>query len=520
MVTIISEIAKYLIIFFMVLYTVKCFTVLKPVATDRKKRALNVQIFYVFMIHFLCYLTLYLHYEKKSIIVFYIVQMMVSITYMVSYHAIYKESSRLITNNMSFLLLIGFVMLTRLDFDLAKKQFIFATLMLVITAFIPKIIMMLPQVRNWNVFYAIFGIGFLCTVFVPHVGVDKYGSNNWISIGGISMQPMEIVKIVFVFFLASSFLKAKTFKDMMKTICVAGLFMLVLVAETDLGGAVIFFMVFVMMLYLATGKHSILIGGGLGGSVLAVVGYMLLKSHFSHVTMRIDAWLNPLKYIDGSGYQVAQSLFAIGSGGFEGSGLCQGSPTSIPVVSSDFIFAAICEELGVIFGLCLLLMYLSCFIYFINISMKVRDAFYKNVAFGFTICFIFQIFLNVGGVVKFIPSTGVTLPLVSYGVSSVVSTLIMFGIIQGICVLENSGVDKDVRQKKIGQAETVGREETGYPQYKDGYNEQRAAKQQYERDRRKNDKRTKKSKTEKKSESKQYTADRKKQRDTDEFWGE
>ena len=334
------------------------------------------------------------------------------------------------------------------------------------------------------------------------------------------MQPMEIVKIVFVFFLASSFLKAKTFKDMMKTICVAGLFMLVLVAETDLGGAVIFFMVFVMMLYLATGKHSILIGGGLGGSVLAVVGYMLLKSHFSHVTMRIDAWLNPLKYIDGSGYQVAQSLFAIGSGGFEGSGLCQGSPTSIPVVSSDFIFAAICEELGVIFGLCLLLMYLSCFIYFINISMKVRDAFYKNVAFGFTICFIFQIFLNVGGVVKFIPSTGVTLPLVSYGVSSVVSTLIMFGIIQGICVLENSGVDKDVRQKKIGQAETVGREETEYPQYKDGYNEQRAAKQQYEQDRRRDDKRTKKSKTEKKSKSKQYTADRKKQRDTDEFWGE
>lgn len=453
MVTILSEIAKYLIIFFMVLYTVKCFTVLKPVSSDRKRRALNVQIFYVFMIHFLCYMTLYLHYQKKSILIFYVVQMIVSITYMVSYHAIYKESSRLITNNMSFLLLIGYVMLTRLDFDLAKKQFIFATIMLVVTAFIPMLIMKIPQVRNWNVFYAIFGIGFLATVFIPHVGIDKYGSNNWISIGGFSMQPMEIVKIIFVFFLASSFLKAKDFKDMMKTVIVAGLFMLVLVAEKDLGGAVIFFMVFVMMLYLATGKHMILIGGGLGGSVIAVVGYMLLKDHFSHVTVRIDAWLNPIEYIDGSGYQVAQSLFAIGSGGFEGSGLCQGLPTSIPVVTSDFIFAAICEELGVIFGLCLLLMYLSCFIYFINISMKVRDAFYKNVAFGFTICFIFQIFLNVGGVVKFIPSTGVTLPLVSYGVSSVVSTLIMFGIIQGICVLENSGVDKNVTQRLSGQTE-------------------------------------------------------------------
>ena len=117
MITIVTEIAKYLIIFFMVLYTVKCFTVLKPVPADKKRRALNVQIFYVFMIHFLCYLTLYLHYEKKSILIFYLLQMIVSITYMVSYHAIYKGSSRLITNNMSFLLLIGYVMLTRLDFD-------------------------------------------------------------------------------------------------------------------------------------------------------------------------------------------------------------------------------------------------------------------------------------------------------------------------------------------------------------------------------------------------------------------
>lgn len=461
MVTIISEIAKYLIIFFMVLYTVKCFTVLKPVSSDRKRRALNVQIFYVFMIHFLCYLTLYLNYQKQSILIFYGLQMIVSITYMVSYHAIYKDSSRLITNNMSFLLLIGYVMLTRLDFDLAKKQFAFATIMLVVTAFIPMLVCKLPQVKNWNVFYAVFGIGFLCMVFVPHVGVSVYGSSNWISIAGVTMQPMEIVKIVFVFFLASSFLKAKGFGDVIKTCVVAGLFMLVLVAEKDLGGAVIFFMVFVMMLYLATGKHSILIVGGAGGSALAVVGYMLLKDKFSHVTERIDAWLNPLEYIDNSGYQVSQSLFAIGSGGFEGSGLCQGLPTSIPVVSSDFIFAAICEELGVIFGLCLLLMYLSCFIYFINISMKIRDAFYKNVAFGFTICFVFQIFLNVGGVVKFIPSTGVTLPLVSYGVSSVVSTLIIFAIIQGICVLENNGVEKNVRQKNIERQQWRSTAETG-----------------------------------------------------------
>ena len=127
MATIITEISKYLIIFFMVLYTIKCFTVLKPVREDKKNHALNVQIVYVFIIHFLCYLTLFLKYKTISIVIFYLLQMIVSIVYMVSYHGIYKKSSRLITNNMSFLLLIGYVMLTRLDFDLAKKQFAFAT---------------------------------------------------------------------------------------------------------------------------------------------------------------------------------------------------------------------------------------------------------------------------------------------------------------------------------------------------------------------------------------------------------
>ena len=426
MATIITEISKYLIIFFMLLYTVKCFTVLKPVRKDKKEHALNVQIFYVFIIHFLCYLTLFLKYKTVSIVIFYLLQMIVSIVYMVSYHGIYKKSSRLITNNMSFLLLLGYVMLTRMDFDLAKKQFAFATITLVITAFIPLVIVKCKNLKNWDIFYAVLGIGFLSTVFVPFLGVSKYGSTNWIQIGPISLQPMEFVKIIFVFFLASALDKAKNFKD--------------------LGGAAIFVMIFIMMVYLATQKTVILIGGLGGAAVLATVGYMLFKNKLSHVTTRINAWLDPFAYINDAGYQICQSLFAIGSGGMEGRGLGKGLPTAIPVASSDFIFSAICEEFGVIFALCLILMYISCFIYFINISMKIRNTFYKNGAFGFTICFIFQTFLNIGGVTKFIPSTGVTLPLVSYGVSSVVSTLFLFGIIQGICVLENNGVGGNEEQ--------------------------------------------------------------------------
>lgn len=447
MTTIITEVSKYLIIFFMVLYTVKCFTVLKPVKEEKKRRALNVQIFYVFMIHFLCYLTMFLFYKTLDILVFYVLQMIIFIVYMISYHGIYKKSSRLITNNMAFLLLIGFVMLTRLDFDLAKKQFLFATIMLIVTAFIPILIVKCQAVKNWYIFYAIVGLGFLALVFVPGLGVEAYGSRNWIQFAGISLQPMEFVKIIFVFFLASAFEKAKNFWSYAVITCMAGVFMLILVAEKDLGGAVIFFMIFLMMIYIASQKLWVLVGGLGGGVALAMAGFMLFKDKFEHVVVRINAWRDPFAYIDTNGYQVSQSLFAIGTGSWEGTGLCQGIPTTVPVVSSDFIFAAICEELGVIFGLCLLLMYISCFIYFINISMKIRDPFYKNVAFGFTICFAFQIFLNVGGVIKFIPSTGVTLPLVSYGVSSIVSTMVLFGIIQGICVLENSGVVKNEKNK-------------------------------------------------------------------------
>ena len=344
-------------------------------------------------------------------------------------------------------------MLTRLDFDLAKKQFIFASLTLVITAFIPLIIVKCKNLKNWDIFYAIAGIGFLGMVFVPFLGVSKYGSTNWISIGPISLQPMECVKIIFIFFLASAFEKAKGFKDIIKITVVSGIFMLILVAEKDLGGAVIFMMIFIMMSYLATRKTLVLVGGLGGAAVVATLGYMLLKDKFSHVTTRINAWLDPFAYINDDGYQICQSLFAIGSGGLEGRGLGKGLPTAIPVVSSDFIFAAICEELGVIFALCLVLMYISCFIYFINISMKIRNTFYKNVAFGLTICFIFQTFLNIGGVTNFIPSTGVTLPLVSYGVSSVVSTLVLFGIIQGICVLENNGVGGNEKQTVYKQSD-------------------------------------------------------------------
>ncbi len=449
MLNIICEVSKYLIIILMVLYTVKCFSVLASKDGEDRRKKLNKQIVYVFLIHFLCYLTLYLRMGSVKLLIFYGVQIFVAVFYMVVYHSIYKESSRLLTNNTAFLLLIGYTMLSRLDFDLAVKQFILATIGLGVTSFIPYILLKWKKLKSMGTAYGIIGIFLLLTVFIPGLGFENYGSRNWIRIGSLTLQPMEFVKILFVFFVACMLVKMSDFKDLFVNAIISALFMLVLVLEKDLGAAVIFYITYVCMVYLATSRPVFLIGGvGLGVGAI-VMCYVLFKdSLFYHVMVRVEAWKDPFKFIDTGGYQVSQSLFALGTGGYVGAGLGQGKAHTIPVAESDFIFSAICEELGVIFGLCLILVIVSIFISFANVAMKIRIPFYKYVAFGFSVIFIIQSLLNLGGVTKFIPSTGVTLPLVSYGVSSVLSTLIIFAIIQGIYVIYNKEAIKHEKEKE------------------------------------------------------------------------
>ena len=146
--------------------------------------------------------------------------------------------------------------------------------------------------------------------------------------------------------------------------------------------------------------------------------------------------MNPWADIENTGYQITQSLFAIGTGGWVGMGLCPGMPQKIPVVEKDFIFSAIAEELGGIFAVCVILICLGCFLQFMLIATRMQAVFYKLIAVGLGLEYITQVFLTVGGVTKFIPSTGVTLPFVSYGGSSILSTFILFGVMQGLHILK------------------------------------------------------------------------------------
>ncbi|SEP89890.1 cell division protein FtsW, lipid II flippase [Lachnospiraceae bacterium NE2001] len=459
MANLICQTSKYLVLIFMALYTIKCYTYFTAKDRDKRNSNLNKQIFYIFMIHFLCHIQLFINKEDATVMLYYVVEILIAILYIVLFRVFYKNSSKLMTNNVAFLMLIGYTVLLRLNSKLAVRQFILASIGLAVTIFIPFILGKFRNLKNWYILFGILGIVLLLSVFLPGIGKEVNGSRNWINLGFISLQPMEFVKIIFIFFVASSLVKLSTLKELVINAAISAGFMLVLVLEKDFGAVMLFYVVYFSMVYLATSRPIFPILGIILMVAACALGYMLFKDTlFAHIVVRLHAWQDPFAYQQTEGYQVTESLFAIGTGGFAGTGLGNGMPYLIPVAESDFIFSAICEELGVVFGLALILIYLSSFIAMQNIAMKCKQPFYKYVTFGIAISYIFQVFLNIGGAIKFIPSTGVTLPLISYGMSSVFSTLICFAIVQYVYILVSKEADDfEKERERIAYAEAGGK---------------------------------------------------------------
>jgi cell division protein FtsW (lipid II flippase) len=391
----------------------------------------------MFLIHLLAYVITWFETKDERILVFYLAQVLFFLLYLFLYRLFYRNVSRLLVNNMCMLLAVGFIMLTRLSFDRAMKQFVIVVAAAVITWIIPFVIDRVWQLSRIPWIYGIGGIILLGIVCIA--GTSSFGAQLSLGVGDFSIQPSEFVKISYVFFIATMFYRSTDFKTVMIVSAVASIHVLILVISKDLGSALIFFVAYVFMLFVATGKWLYLLAGVGGGSVASLLAYQI----FGHVRTRVMAWQNPWSDIAGKGYQITQSLFAIGTGGWFGMGLYRGMPRKIPVVEKDFIFSAISEELGAVFALCILLICLGCFLQFMMIASKMQAVFYKLIAFGLGTIYIFQVFLTVGGVTKFIPSTGVTLPLVSYGGSSILSTFIIFGIIQGLYILKRNEEEED-----------------------------------------------------------------------------
>lgn len=438
----ITEISKYVIALLMALYAYESFAVFRFHEEERRGGIYTRQNLLMLAIHFSCFMAICFETGDMSYLFFYIFQQIVLFATAVLFHMIYPKANRLVINNMCMLLSIGFVILTRLSYERAVKQFVIVAFSIAVAMAIPFFIHKLKFLKNMTWAYALVGIVALAIVLI--LGAYTYGSKISYSIGGVTFQPSEFVKIIFVFFVASALHESATFFEVFTTAAVAGIHVIILVISRDLGSALIFFVVYVLMIFVATKNPLYLLAGTIGGCGAAVIAYQA----FSHVQVRVQAWQDPWKEIDSAGYQITQSLFAIGSGGWFGMGLFEGTPDSIPFVEADFIFSAIAEELGILFAMCVILVCVSSFLMFMDISMKLNDDFYRLIAFGLGVTYIFQVFLTIGGGSKFIPLTGVTLPLISYGGSSVLTTLIMFGIIEGLCMVKTEEEKEEARVAK------------------------------------------------------------------------
>lgn len=438
MINVIVELSKYIILTLMVVYTFHCFYMVHRQSEEEKNELLHRQLMLIFFMDFTAFLVIYLKTLEFQVIQFYIEMMAFFAAIQILYRIFYKKASLLLLNNMCMLLSVGFIMLCRLDISSANRQLMIVAAGSGVSLVVPVMIRKMKFLRKLTWVYAGIGIVLLGAVLV--LASTSYGAK--LSLMGI--QPSEAIKITFVFFMAAILSHDTGFVTVVKATIVAAFHVGILVLSRDLGSAVIFFVAYLVMIYVSTRKKTYLGLGIAGGSAAAVIAYFL----FGHVRQRVSAWKDPMAVYQNEGYQIVQSLFAIGTGGWFGMGLCQGSPEVIPIVKNDFIFSAICEELGGIFGICLILVCMSFFLMIVNVAMKIKNPFYKLIALGLGTEYAFQVFLTIGGATKFIPLTGVTLPLVSYGGSSVMSTILMLAIIQGLYILREDEDEEFEKRRK------------------------------------------------------------------------
>ncbi|MDD6325290.1 MAG: FtsW/RodA/SpoVE family cell cycle protein [Lachnospiraceae bacterium] len=449
MTNLIIQVSKYLIIILMALYTLQCYTVFGKKDEDEREYLFLRQNMLMFAMHFVAFTVLYLQRTELTLLLFYGAQALYLAAVLVLFRNLYPLASRLLINNMCMLICTGFIMITRLDYDKSIKQFKIAVISTVVALLIPIIIRKLRFITKMYWFYTLAGIGLLALVAIA--ATSTYGAKLSFNFGGISVQPSEFVKIIYVFAIAGLLTNAKDFKKLVIATALAAIHVLILVVSKDLGSAMIFFVTYLVMLFVSTRNPFLVLTGILAGSGAAVGAYFL----FAHIRVRVQAWKDPFKDYQGGGYQICQSLFSISAGSWFGTGLCQGSPNAIPFVEQDFMFSAIAEELGTIFGICLILICMSCFIMFVNIAMQLSNRFYRLVAVGLGSTYAAQIFLTIGGGIKLIPMTGVTLPFVSYGGSSMLSTLIMFAVVQGLYMLQRDE-EKKSREKQLQKQMAAG----------------------------------------------------------------
>jgi len=291
----------------------------------------------------------------------------------------------------------------------------------------------------------VFGVTALILIFLPRlpvIGEPINGSRLWVHVGSLQFQPGELGKIALIVFLAAylrerrEVLAQGSLKDWGPLLVIWGAAMLLLFVTNDLGSALLYYGIFLAMVYVATARLSF-VAAGLG---LFLVGAFAVTQVTPHVQERVNVWLDPYKYEHSSGYQILQSLYSIAHGGFGGTGLARGivtTPTGqqvVPDLNTDFIYSALAQELGLVGAAAILLLYMAFVLRGFQIALAATDGFSKLLAAGLSFGFAFQAFVIVGGITRVIPLTGITLPFVSYGGSSIVANFIL---VAGLMLISN-----------------------------------------------------------------------------------
>ncbi|MBA2361289.1 MAG: FtsW/RodA/SpoVE family cell cycle protein [Actinobacteria bacterium] len=338
---------------------------------------------------------------------------------------------------------LGLTEIYRLDEDDAFRQGLWIVIGL--AAFAATLLLLGRDYRRLESYKYLFGLGTLVLLalpVMPVIGQTVNGARLWVALGPLRFQPGELAKIFLILFLAG-YLREKRevlaqgrLKDLGPLLLIWGAAMLVLVVTNDLGGGLLFFGIFLAMLYVATAQVWFVAAG----AVMFVAGSAAVYTQIGRVAERVRMWLDPWSDADGGGYQTIQSIYSIANGGFGGTGLGQGTYTDadgnrlIPYLNTDFIYSALAQELGLIGISAFLLVYMLFAARGFRIALLAQDGFSKLLAVGLTFAFTLQTFIIVGGIIRLIPLTGITLPFVSYGGSSVVAN---FVLLAGLLLVSN-----------------------------------------------------------------------------------
>ena len=339
---------------------------------------------------------------------------------------------------------IGYVMITRLNDRLAGLQTTWSFVAIAAYVLTLLVVQRAPDLARYKWTFFVLGAGLLLIPLVPGLGRSVGGARIWVNIGPIRFQPGEFAKILLALFFAGylyerrELIAAGTWKvgplrlpeprHLLPIVAAWGFAVVVMVGQKDLGSSLLFFTLFVVMLWVATERATFLV---IGFVLFGGAAYASFRM-FGHVQDRVGIWLDPWSRYEGKGYQIVQGLFAIGDGGLGGTGLGQGRPNLIPAVQNDFIFAGIAEELGLFGATAVLMSFLLIVGAGLRVAIRAERPFEKLLATGLTTLLGVQAFIIIGGVIRVVPLTGITLPFVSYGGSSLVSNYILLALLMRV----------------------------------------------------------------------------------------